>query len=163
MKFRSLIPWREHNELEWAENHPFYGLQRDLNRMFNEFWRDSDFPVPGREGYAFTPRVDIVEVNGNFEVTAELPGMEAKDVELAVTKDMLTIKGEKKQEKEETKDSYYRMERSYGTFARSIPLPANLIDENKVEADFHNGILKITLPKLPEVKAQTRQIPIKTA
>jgi HSP20 family protein len=80
-----------------------------------------------------------------------------------VTKDMLTIKGEKKQEKEETKDNYYRMERSYGTFARSIPLPANLIDEKKVEADFHNGILKITLPKLPEVKAQTRQIPIKTA
>ena len=162
MKFRDLIPWRERNELDWVENHPLYDLQRDMAEMFNGLSRNFNFPYLGEEFAHFSPRIDMVEVNGNFEVTAELPGMNAEDVELNVAHDRLTIKGEKKLEKEEETDLYYRKERSYGSFTRSIPLPANLIDENKVEANFNNGILKIILPKLPEVKAKHRQIPIKT-
>ena len=163
MKFRDLVPWRERNELDWVENRPWYNLQRDMVEMFNDLSHDFNFPYFGNEFAHFNPRIDVVEVDGCFEVTTELPGMEAKDVELNVNHDRLTIKGEKKQEKEEKTDLYYRKERNYGAFTRSIPLPANLIDENKVEADFSNGILKITLPKLPEVEAKTRQIPIKAA
>ena len=160
MKLKSLLPWRERTELE---QHPFYGLQRDINRMFDDFWKDFDFPLNVRNGYHFKPDVDIVENDAAYVVTAELPGLKPEDVHLTVTDGMLNIKGEKKQEVEEKKENYYRMERSYGTFARVIPLPAEAIVEDKIVATFKDGILTITIPKLPEAKVEAKEIAIEAS
>jgi HSP20 family protein len=87
--------------------------------------------------------------------------MKQEDIELTLVHDILTIKGEKKEEKEEKKRDYYRIERKYGSFSRSIPLPSDVVDNEKVEAAFAEGVLTITLPKLPEAQAVSKQIPIK--
>ena len=113
-------------------------------------------PFLERYGGEFSPRIDVIEHDKEFIVKAELPGMEEKDIELKLSEDSLFIKGEKKIEKEE----YYYMERSYGSFTRTISLPSR-IETGKVEAKFHNGILSITLPKTPESIKETKKIPIK--
>ena len=160
MKLKSLLPWRERTDLE---QHPFYGLQRDINRMFDDFWKDFDFPVTVRNGYHFKPDVDIVENDDAYVITAELPGLKPEDVHLTVTDGILNIKGEKKQEVEEKKENFYRMERSYGTFARVIPLPADTIVEDKIAATFKDGILTVTIPKVPEAQVEAKEIAIEAS
>jgi len=110
---------------------------------------------------SFVPAVNIRETDNEFHVTAELPGMTENDIEIYCSKGNLTIKGEKKLENEEKGQNYYRMERSYGAFNRTIPLPeaANL---DKVDASFRNGVLTITLPKLTEAQSSAKRINIRT-
>jgi HSP20 family protein len=139
---------------------PFALLRQDMNSLFDNFFRGFEpEPFEPRLG-AFSPRVDIAETDREIKVTAELPGMDDKDIDVALTRDMLTIKGEKKEEKEEKGKNYYRMERSYGSFSRSIPLPSE-IDTNKVKADFKKGILTVTLPKTPQAIKETKKIQVK--
>ena len=109
---------------------------------------------------SFTPAINVAETDSEYRVTAELPGMDERDIELSLHRDHLTIKGEKKQEHEDSGKGYYRMERSYGTFQRTLPLPAE-VDPEKVEAAFNKGVLTITLPKLPEQQSGARKISIK--
>jgi HSP20 family protein len=109
----------------------------------------------------FSPKMDLEETEKDYRITAELPGMEEKDVEVLLAGNSITIKGEKKEEKEEKDKSYYHMERSYGSFQRTVPLPEG-IDLNKVDADFKNGVLTVKLPKTVEAKTKSKKVPIKS-
>jgi HSP20 family protein len=142
---------------------PMQLFQNEINRMFDDFFRDPFAPLTFREpglGGEFTPRVDVVESDKDFKVTAELPGMEPKDIQINLEKDTLTLSGEKKSEHEEKQKGYHRIERSYGTFQRVIPLTTE-IDEEKVDAQFKNGVLTITLPKTPAAVKTAKKIEVK--
>jgi HSP20 family protein len=108
---------------------------------------------------AVAPRIHISETDTELKIEAELPGINEKDVEVMLGHARLTIKGEKKQQKEEKKKDYHMVERSYGSFARSIALPFEA-DPNQVEAAFARGVLTVTVPKPPEVKAKEKKIPV---
>jgi HSP20 family protein len=99
----------------------------------------------------WTPRTDVAETKDSVTIKAELPGLEAKDVEVAISGDVLTIKGEKKQEKEEKDEHRHLVERSYGAFSRMVRLPAP-VAADKIKATFKNGVLTVTLPKTEEAK-----------
>lgn len=141
-------------------------FQRDLNRLFNDFF--SDFGNFGGStnwltdsGFGFEPRVDISETEKDIHVHVELPGVDQKDVDVSLSRDALTIHGEKKTEHEEKDKNYYRMERSYGSFHRTIPLPCE-VDDAKAEAKFKNGVLNISLPKSEAVQNSTKKIAVKS-
>jgi len=108
----------------------------------------------------FNPAIDIREGDQAYFVTAELPGIDPKEVEITVQENMLLIKGEKKFEHEDKGEGYHRMERTYGSFRRSINLPKG-VDVEHIEASFNNGLLTLTLPRLPETKPEARRIEIK--
>jgi HSP20 family protein len=109
-----------------------------------------------------TPAMDVTEDADGYKVTAELPGMDEKEIEVALTDETLTIKGEKKLEKEETDKDYYLSERSYGTFRRSFALPEN-VDPDKVTASFAKGVLTVTLPKSVAANAEPKKVEVKAA
>lgn len=125
-------------ENEPAPRDPFALLRRAMSEWFDE----------GRESGlgGFSPRVDLKENGKEIVVTAELPGVEEKDVDISLSGDILTIKGEKKHESEDKRDEFYRLERSYGSFRRSFSLPAP-VDAEKAQASFTQGVLTVTLPK----------------
>ncbi|RMD87353.1 MAG: Hsp20/alpha crystallin family protein, partial [Alphaproteobacteria bacterium] len=154
MQFRDLIPWGRKSTAPATfagpgrEVSPIFALHREIERAFDEFWsrfEGNGFGFPRVEGFA-VPAVDVVETDKGLEVTVDLPGLEEKDVDLALTEDTLTIRGEKKEEREEKEGNAYLRERSYGAFYRAIPLPAG-IDADKAEATFRNGVLKVMLPR----------------
>ncbi|MBI3455302.1 MAG: Hsp20/alpha crystallin family protein [Candidatus Rokubacteria bacterium] len=132
-------------------------LRKEMDRLFERFW-DLDFPeLPGALG-EWSPKVDLSETKDTLVVKAEIAGIDPKEIQVSLQDQILTIKGEKKQEKEEKDEHYYRVERSYGAFARTVRLPVP-VDGSKVTAAFKNGLLTITLPKTPAAKGTT--IPIK--
>ena len=108
------------------------------------------------------PVADVVEGERDYRVTAELPGMSEKDIEIALAGDVLTLKGEKKEEHEGKGQNRYVSERRYGLFQRSFALPEDA-DPEKIEAEFKNGVLTVTLPKRPEAQAKQRKIEVKAA
>jgi HSP20 family protein len=129
---------------------PFAALRREMNDLFEGF-----FPSSGEVGSGpFMPRVDVREMDGEIRVSAELPGIDEKDLEISVDGDMLTIKGEKKAEKEEKGEEFYRLERSYGSFRRSVPLPCP-VAVDKATASAAKGVLTIVMPKAAEAKKKT--------
>jgi HSP20 family protein len=130
-----------------------------MERVFEDFSRDFGWGPPAAAGTAVAPRIDVSETDTAIKIEAEMPGVEEKDVEVVLSNGRLTIKGEKKQETEEKKKDYHLVERSYGSFARSIGLPFEA-DPNKVQAKFEKGVLIVTVPKPPEVKAKEKKIPI---
>lgn len=150
---------------------PFEALRGEIDRLFDEFvpsrWRATDRSLFGRAlpslaGWAATPAVDVVEKDDTYEVTAEFPGLDEKNIEVKLSNGFLTIRGEKKEEKEDQQKEYHISERRYGSFQRSFQLPDS-VDANKVEATFEKGILKVKLPKSAEAKKNERKIEIKTA
>jgi len=166
MSITDLIPWkrgeREVPVRREEERSPF-ALQQEMNRLFDEFFRGWGLaPFRGFDEPldAFSPRVDVVESDKEVAVSAELPGMDEKEIDVSISRGVLTISGEKREEKEDKGKNYYRMERSYGSFQRSIPLPSE-VDEGKAEATFNKGVLTITLPKTAEAQVRKR-IPIRT-
>lgn len=166
MQIRDLIPWsRESGELSRHRDgdHPLQGLQRDINRVFDDFWSRFDRGAGGTHGLpSAAPRTDVSETDDGVEVCVELPGMDEKDIDVSLGDGVLTIRGERKAEKEEEKKGYFLSERSYGSFYRSIPLPPGA-DTDKAEAKFKNGVLTITLPKTPEAREKVRKIAVKAA
>jgi len=153
--------------LEWR---PFEGLRNQVDRLFRDFetgflqsplYRDVDNFWRRDLAFPVTPAVDIVEKDNAFEITAELPGLDAKNIELSLSDDVLTIKGEKKEEKEEKTKDRYVSERRYGSFRRSVQLPAS-VDAGKIEANYRSGILTVTLPKSAEAQKKQTVIPITT-
>lgn len=146
---------------------PYVALRERMDRVMDEFLGGLDVwpstwavrPFEWRMG-AFTPSIDIRDEDNQIKIEAELPGLADKDVEITLSEDTLIITGEKKQEEKQKEKNYYRMERSYGSFKRTIPLPVD-IDRDKVEAHFKNGVLDITLPKTKEAVESTKKIPIK--
>jgi HSP20 family protein len=165
-KIKDLVPAGQGKEAPPArreEEYPLYSLQREVNRLFDDFFRGFDmrpFRMAEEKWSGFTPKMDLEETDKEYRITAELPGMEEKDVEVLLTGNSLTLKGEKKEEKEEKGQSFYHMERSYGSFHRTVPLPEG-IDLKKVDADFKNGVLTVKLPKTVEAKTKSKKIPIK--
>lgn len=165
MQIRDLIPWgREKQEspakVEDGDN-PLAVLQRDINRVFDDFWSRFERPSETGNGWfgGFGPNTDISETDDAFEVSVELPGLDQKDVDVNVSGDTLTIRGEKKAETEEKRKGYVLSERSYGAFHRAVPLPPG-VDPDKASAEFKRGVLTVTLPKTPEAQARVKRISI---
>lgn len=153
---------------------PFESLHEGLDRLFEDFARyywHSPFrrsaldiePFSRRElSWDVAPAVDIVEKDKSYEVTAELPGMDEKHVEVKLVNGGLTIRGEKQEEKEEKKKDYYVRERHFGSFERYFAVPEG-VDTDKIEASFKNGVLTVTLPKKPEAIKPAKKIEVKAA
>ena len=144
---------------------PFSALKAEVDSLFDSFIGglpafSGMFGSSGGRGFALTPHMDVTETDKEIVVEAELPGIDEKDVSLALQDGVLTIGGEKKHEVDEEKENYRMMERRYGSFKRSVQLP-DTVDEDKVEATFNNGVLKVSLPKRPEAIGKQREIPIK--
>lgn len=144
---------------------PFVSLQREMNRLFDNFFGGLSLspwaPLEQGSAESFTPRINVSENDKEIKISAELPGMDENDIDVSLTRDTLTIRGEKKEEKEDKGKDYYRMERSYGSFTRSIPLPVE-VNTDKVEATFKKGILHITLPKTETAIEKTKKVPIRS-
>jgi HSP20 family protein len=142
---------------------PFFRLQHEMNRLFDDAF--SGFGLASRlspETADFrSPRIDVRETDTALEVEAELPGVDEKDIDVQLTDNVLTIRGEKRFERKDEKEGEYRLiERSFGSFARSIPAPF-AVDPDAVEATFRNGVLKLSLPKPPEAVSKSRKIAVK--
>jgi HSP20 family protein len=132
------------------------GLKREMDQLFERFFESPWTEVPALGDW--TPALDVSEGKDAITVKAELPGVDAKDIAVSLEGDVLTIKGEKEQKKEEKDERRHRLERSWGAFMRSVRLPAP-VDGSKVTATFKNGVITITLPKAPGAKGTT--IPVK--
>lgn len=168
MAITDLIPWKRPNgpmATRRSEMDPFSQLHREIDRVFSDFM--TDLPWSGRMSLldrrlgSFVPDVDVTETDKEFRVMAELPGMEEKDLEVTYFDGGLTIKGEKREEHEEERGDYYRSERQFGAFERTVPLPSD-ISPDKAKASFKKGVLKITLPKTEEAQSHRKTIPIQS-
>ena len=150
---------------------PFETLRREMDRLFEEFDRDlwrspfrrSAFDIEPflRRGLSWSaPAVDIAEKNNAYELTAELPGLDEKNIEVKVVNGSLMIKGEKRDAKEEKKKDYHLQERHFGSFERCFSVPEG-VDTDRIEANFKAGVLTVTLPKKPEAQKPEKKIEIK--
>lgn len=165
MPITDLIPWkrtehlrREEERALQIEKHPLATFQQQMDRLFDDFSSESGFEPFGllREGWdTFSPQVDAVESDSDITVSVELPGMEKRDIDLTLSQDALLISGEKRQEKENKGRNYFRAERSYGWFRRSVPLPCE-VDASEADAVFQKGVLTVTLPKIFKAQARKR-------
>src|SRR5450759_4552223 len=157
MNLKSLIPIGRDRSVARSDN-PFISLQREVDRLFDDFTRG--FPAFGNGKLDLLPSMDVTETDKEIEITAELPGLEEKDVQVNLADNVLTIRGEKKAEKEE-KDKIYRLvERSYGSFVRSLELPEG-VNADAIKASIDKGVLKVTVPKPATV--QVKKIDVKAA
>lgn len=145
---------------------PIVAFQDEVNQLFNSFFGDVSLPtwLRSEKGAALTvsPAMDVTENDKEYKVTAELPGMDAKDVQITASEGYLTIKGEKKQESKEEREGYFRQERSYGSFQRVVALP-DTANTDKAEASFKNGVLTLAIPKKAGAQSKERKIEIKQA
>ena len=172
MELKKLAPWnwfRKEEETGHAvpvhhserggylpERHyaPMLQVHRDIDRIFDSFFRGFDLPFPASmrpfevfgEGGLLKPRADLSATDTEYQLTVEIPGVSEKDVSLDITGDTMTIRGEKRQEKEEKDKDYYRIERSYGSFQRVLSLPDD-VDQDHITASFKNGVLTVTMPR----------------
>jgi HSP20 family protein len=167
MALKDLITWnhRKPVQVQDGSRYPIANLQREMGRLFDDFLREfdgfSNFPFRRESVAEFSPKVDVNESDKTIEITAEVPGMDEKDVKVTLKDDIITIEGEKKQEKEEKEKDYYHLERSYGSFQRSLRIPCE-IESDKVDASFKKGVLRITLPKSPKAQENVRKIEVKS-
>lgn len=146
---RDLVPWKPFE---------FDRLRKEMDRLWDSFFEGR----PGRrtkEAGEWLPSLDVAETKGDLVVRAELPGMDPKDIEITLSEGVLTIRGDKKQEKEEREEGYHLIERSYGSFTRSIRLPKD-VQSDKINASFKNGVLKVVLPKSEEAKKKEIKIKV---
>jgi len=167
MNMRDLIPWGRNQNQAPAnyrdnERNPLLSLHRDMNRLFDDVFRsfDSQLPTFGSFGAlgAAWPSVEISDTEKEVRVTAEVPGLEEKDIEVLLDGDVLTLRGEKRSESED-KDRQFS-ERYYGRFERRIPLGVE-VEEDRIDARFRNGVLTVVLPKSEKAQSQVRRIQIK--
>jgi HSP20 family protein len=163
MTLNEMMPFRHGKGLvrrkEWES--PIQALHDEMDDLFNNFFGPTTIEPFGRvrAERVFMPSVNVSEDDKEILVTAEVPGMDEKELDITITKDALSIKGEKKAENEEKGKNYYRMERSYGSFERVIPLAAE-VEEGKAKASFKNGVLKVTLPKTAKAQATATKIKV---
>jgi HSP20 family protein len=165
MKDKAMVPHGDPKEITptgvWS---PAAALHREMDRLFDDFTRGwglapSRFFEP-RRWSELTPRVDVAETDKEIKVTAELPGMEEKDIRVTLAGGLLTLQGEKKAEAEEKGKNFHRLERTFGSFERAVELPAE-VDPAKVEAAFKKGVLTVTLAKTPAARSASRKIEVK--
>jgi HSP20 family protein len=145
-------------DLSASGSDPFSAMRREMDRLFDEFRGVRG----GLYEAGFVPAVNVRQKDGSIEVTAELPGMDEKSVEVTVADNALTIRGEKSEERTEEKDGGLQIsERSFGSFIRTIPLPVE-VDEDKAAAQFKNGVLTVTLPLAADADRKTKKIAVKS-
>lgn len=142
--------------IRWDPFKDSMSLRKRMDKLFDDFFTEKD---EGKEMISGTwsPSVDINEAGNALVLTAELPGIEEKDIEIEIEGNTLTLKGKREFEKETKKEDYHRIERSYGSFYRSFTMP-NYVDQDKIEAKHDRGLLKITMPKKPELKPKKVKI-----
>jgi HSP20 family protein len=150
-----MIPWRRRG----SDLHPIAAVQEEVGRALENLMHgDLDFGNLFRAGWA--PALDMEETDDAIIVKADVPGVDPKDLDIRVTGDVLTIKGEKRTEEEEKTRERHRVERSYGAFSRSVTLP-EVVDPDKIQAEVKSGVLTVTMPKKAEAKARKIQIDVK--
>ena len=182
MELKKLVPWnwfRKEDEYSGQSTLPVHRheasriaspvrhFHNEIDRVFDDFFRGFGFPAMsfGRDlpilaqSEWLKPTVDIAETEKEYVISVEIPGVEEKDFTLDLSDGTLTIRGEKRQEKEEKEMNYYRMERSYGSFMRVVSLPED-VDQEKISAGYANGVLKVKLPRKLRAKTESRKIPI---
>jgi HSP20 family protein len=144
---------------------PFQSTHNEIDRVFNDFRKTfagfNDNADLKTNGWV-TPNIDISENDEAIDITAELPGVKEEDIDISVTNDILVIKGEKSDSREEEENNYHLIERSYGSYMRSIPLGFD-VDETNVKATTKDGVLNISIPKPAEIKEKTKKIPVSKA
>jgi HSP20 family protein len=150
---------------------PFETLRREVDRLFEDFSLNP-FRLPLRrpafdlepfwqaESWVATPAIDLVERDNAFEMSAELPGLDEKNIEVNLANGILTIKGQKEEDKVEKKEDFHLRERRFCSFARSVRVP-DTVDADKIEASFKKGVLTVTLPKKPEAQKPVKKIEVK--
>jgi HSP20 family protein len=172
MAIGDLVPWRWGTLRGVDDDRSFdsfrkemESLHRSIDRLFADAWGGNFGPSLLSEAWTggkITPRLDVTEDDKGFHVGVELPGMSDKDVAVTVDERVLTIRGEKKEEKEKKDKDVFRRERAYGSFRRTIELPSD-VDNSKIEAKFKDGVLTIDLPKTKQAQDRVKQIPVKAA
>jgi len=164
---KNLIPWRKKpHEVEVLKQYddPTFDLTRGMADMVNRLFRRFDDDLGGsllrsEFGFGSLPSVDISETDSEIIVSADLPGLEEKNIQVTLDNDVLILKGERKHEHKEKKKNYHRIEKAYGVFHRSVTLPEG-IDRDNVKATFKNGVLNVTIGKVPGAKPSHRRIPV---
>lgn len=169
MNVRDLIPWNRGSGSQVPaffrddDRDPFLSLHREMNRLFDDAFRSfgRDLPTLGTLSSfnARWPNVEISDTDKQIKVTAEIPGLEQKDVEILLDDGVLTLRGEKRSETEDKEKQF--SERYYGRFERRIPVGTEII-EDKIEAHFRNGVLSVVLPKTEKAQSQVKRIEIKS-
>jgi HSP20 family protein len=132
-----------------------FGLHREIDRLFSEFAQGI-----GQDGVQLVPKIEVSETDKQIEISAEMPGLERKDVDISIEDDMLTVRGEKKLEEEKKDKNVQHSERSYGVFYRVLQLPSG-VDPSAIQATMSNGVLKVTIPK--PARSQPKKIEVKDA
>ena len=157
---------------ELRPRRPLGSLRQEIDRLFDDFgigtwrspFRSSFFDIDplrrAKAAFSGIPAVDVIETEQGYKVAAEPPGMDEKNIEVKIANGMLTIKGEKQEEKEEEKQDYYVRERSFGSFERTLPVPDG-VDLDKVDASFKSGVLTVALPKTAEAQKAEKKISVK--
>lgn len=188
MELKKLAPWNwfkneEENDhtvpVKHGDKRPLYSgrhhdpmlqIHRDVDHLFDQFFRGWGMPRMGSLGHLgefagdtlLRPKVDLSAADKEYLLTVEIPGVSEKDVSVDISNNIMTIKGEKKQEKEEKEKNYYRIERSYGSFQRTLSLPED-VDQDGIKASFSNGVLSITMPRKTLPKGEVKQVEITAA
>ncbi len=177
MNLKQLNPWNWFkNEEESSHSvpvqrmdsyhHPLMQFHQDIDNMFDRFFRSFGFPsqisdsILSAPDGLLKPSVDIAETEKEYTISVEAPGVDKDGIHVSLDDGTLTIRGEKKKEKEEKEKNYHRIERSFGSFQRTLSLPTDA-DGEKIEANYKNGVLTLKLPKIPGAKLSVKTIPIK--
>ncbi|HEY5653587.1 MAG TPA: Hsp20/alpha crystallin family protein [Pontiella sp.] len=153
-----LIPWKKRDlqlEPQWDE-HPFDMLHREVNALFNNFFQSPELlskPFGSASGF------EVSETDEKIRVKAELPGLEEKDIQISVQENVLTIRGEHREEKKENKRKVHVSKMHYGSYSRTFPLPAE-VDASNAKARLKHGVLTLDLPKTEQAKARSKRIPV---
>ncbi len=147
-----LVPWKSFKD-------DMESLKKEMDNLWSRFFGETSLAKSFQKEW--TPTTDATETAEEIVIKAELPGIDPKDIDVSITGDLLTIKGEKKQEEEKTEGHFHHRECYYGSFQRSFRLPAT-VQPDKIEAKFDKGVLKITLPKTEEAKSKEIKIPVKS-
>lgn len=162
MALRSLMPFSRGSSLA-PQNRipdPFVSFRQEFDRLFDDFFTGTGLARTAGQEVALMPSIDISETDNSLQVKADLPGVDESDIDVQLNGDILSIRGEKKSDHEQKEENYHLVERSYGSFSRSIRLPFT-VDQDKVDATFDKGVLTITMPKPAEAQQQTKKISIK--
>lgn len=173
MAIGEMVPWRwgslRRSERDDRALEGFRGdiasLHREMDRLFESLWNDGfSSPVLSADWprMEVVPQLDVSEDDKSFSVKVDLPGMDEKDVEVTLSDRVLTIRGKKEEDKETKDKDYYRRERSYGSFRRSIEIPS-AVDSAKIDASFRKGVLTVHLPKTKEAQEKVKHIAVKAA
>jgi HSP20 family protein len=151
-----ITKWKPSELAEWGPFREASRLRREMDNLWDQYF-GSGRRFFGAKEEEWLPAVDVAEAADKITVKAEVPGLEPKDIDISLTGDILTIKGEKKSEREEKKENYHLVERSYGSFSRSLKLPA-AVQADKIEASYKQGVLTVTCPKQEVVKPKTIKV-----